>query len=229
MQAAILRLAPALVRSGRVHNRRYVRWVELDDGIAAADREMFQHPRALAALGRYIIRLCRDSLMKWRKKKGRVDTKPVIITVHHPSKDAAAGPATAIGNRTVGWATVMGMPVPAREGDVQGPVFRRLFLEATERIGAPVFMDSFDRSSMVLQVSALERFMHAIDTLDEDEGGAEDYLPGGDDAARDEGGDDGYAGEEGEDVEVDGEGDEEEEEEEGSLGDEDEGVEQEAY
>lgn len=228
MQVAILRLAPALVRSGRVHNRRYVRWIELDDGIAAADREIFQHPRALAALGRYVIRLCRDSLMKWRKKKGRVDTKPIVLTVHHPSKEAAAGPATAIGNRTVGWATVMGMPVPAREGEVQGPVFRNLFLEAAGRIGAPAYMDSFDKSSMVMQVSALERFMHAIDTLDEEaDGGDEDAPAGGDADGQEADGEDeqgGYADEGEEEEGMDGEGLED-----ASVGQDDEGAEQEAF
>lgn len=177
LQGTILRLAPRLVRTGRVQTKKFVRWVELDDEVAEADRAMLAQPVALAALGRYVIRLCRDSLMKWRRKKGSVDARPVIITVHHPhsssSGSGAAAPTSAFGAHTAGWVTVLGLPVPSREGEVPGPNFLTLFQDAAGRSGALYTMDSFDSASMIMEARSLENFMKAIDMLVE---GAEEGL-----------------------------------------------------
>jgi hypothetical protein len=179
LQAAILRLAPRMVRTGRVQSKKTVRWIELDEDVGEADRALFVQPLALAALGRYVIRMCRDSLMHWRRgRKGRVDTRPAVVTVHHPTpkptkqqleddrKKQGEGVAA---RRKTGWVTVLGLPVAAREGLAPAGDFLTLFQDAAARSGAAYMADGFDSSSLIMDIASLPGFMHQLDVLGDEE------------------------------------------------------------
>ncbi len=163
----IARVAPAIVRAGCVHNASTLRWIEVDDEVTDSERRLFGQPIALATLGRMLVRIHRDALTTWRTRRGRVDTKPVVITIRHSrsTDDAeivADGDGVIISGDGATYITVLGLPVVAAEGAEPSTRFIRAFGEAARASDAQYFIDAFDSSTMLIDSRNLKRFLSQL-------------------------------------------------------------------
>ena len=126
--------------------------VSLDEDMTDRERSVFTQPLALAALGRYIIKLYRDAFGKWRTKAGTLLQRPVILTVAHPY--------SSTGKRYI---TILGLPVTESIEDAAATAFLDAFQEAATRAGAEYLLDSFDSSTLLMDAEHKTRFFEIID------------------------------------------------------------------
>jgi hypothetical protein len=155
MRRALMRLGNTLVRSSRIANGKLVRTAVVDsEAMTDFDRRVFTQPIALAALGRYVVKLCRDSLRLWRSAKtGRtLSAKPLILFVAYPH--------TPVGRR---WMTVHGLPVAEDWGAASAVSFLDAFQSAARDASADFMMDSFDSATLLLDADHKTAFMEALD------------------------------------------------------------------
>ena len=158
------------MRTGRVTSGEYLRWVSIEEDLTETDRRLFCQPVALAALGAYVIRIQRDSFMKWRRGHA-VDPKPVVITIRHAVKPVGGGGGggggTGVGgfeaDADAGWVTVMGLPVLTAEGEDTTTNFLDAFTTAAEAAGAQFMADAFDSATMILAARDLRPFLLQLD------------------------------------------------------------------
>jgi hypothetical protein len=123
LRCAIMRVIPNLVRGNRMRSGAHHRWVELGEDLTDGERRLFAQPLALAELGRFIIRVYRDSASLWRKWRNRADevqAKPLYLSLRHKGADNGA------------WVTVMGLPVVRHEGEEPSAHFKANFQRAAE-------------------------------------------------------------------------------------------------
>jgi CDC45-like protein len=153
LRHAMLRLGSSIIRADRVTKGKTVRSVVIDDDVMNDfDRRVFTTPIALAALGRFLIKLYRDSQRRWRTRTGAVSPMPFILFV--------AFPHAATGRR---WLTVHGLPVGDEGDDIGGTNFFEVFDDAARLVNAQFIMDSFDSASMLLDVDHKAAFLDALD------------------------------------------------------------------
>lgn len=154
LRKALMRLGNAIVRNRQVSNGKLVRQLVIDtDVMSDYDSRTFTQPIALAALGRYLIKLYRDSLQSWRSvKTGQTIQKPLILFVVYPY--------TPVGKR---WLTVHGLPVTNDWNDPGAVSFLDAFQSAARDAGAEYLMDSFDSATMLLDFDHKGAFMEFLD------------------------------------------------------------------
>jgi cell division control protein 45 len=157
LRRAILRVVPQLVRSALMRRGEHIRWVDVGCDLTESERRLFVQPLALAELGRFIIRVYRDSLLMWRHKRtGALDAKPLLVYLRHKAKPQAL---YGSGADDGGWITVMALPVAEEGADA---AFKVGFLRAAAHNLTHV-LDSF--SFMVLKIRAehLLSFLRELD------------------------------------------------------------------
>jgi hypothetical protein len=179
LRLAVMRVVPVLVRSGRVRNGDNLRWCEIGEDLSEAEARVFAHPYALAELGRALIRVHRDSMMKWRTKKSRkVLNLPLILTLKH-SRGAEADADGADGSLVAGadaetwqqrrgmkdWVTVLGLPVSTdtETGELPSHDFLNIFRGAARISDVRHHLDSFDSSTLVIYSTNFPAFLEALD------------------------------------------------------------------
>lgn len=181
LRLAVMRVVPVLVRSGRVRNGDHLRWCEIGEDLSEAEARIFSHPFALAELGRALIRVHRDSMMKWRTKKGRrVLNLPLILTLKHSRGSEAdmdgLDSSLSGGNDAESWqqrrsmkdwVTVLGLPVStgSETDELPSHDFLNMFKEAATNARSEVnyVIDSFDSSTMVIYLPTFPAFLEALD------------------------------------------------------------------
>ena len=113
-------------------------------GTAALAAPAPGHATEPAALGRFLIKLYRDSKHAWRSPKtgALITALPFVIFVSFPHAPT--------GRR---WLTVHGLPVLDDAKDANAAVrFFELFDTAAREAAAEYIMDSFDSATMLLDV-----------------------------------------------------------------------------
>jgi len=181
LRLAVMRVVPVLVRSGRVRNGDHLRWCEIGEDLSEAEARIFSHPFALAELGRALIRVYRDSMMKWRARKSRkVLNLPLILTLKHSrgseaDSDGLDGPMTGGADGETwqqrhsmkDWTTVLGLPVSTESEGAELPShdFLNMFKEAAMNARSEVnyVIDSFDSSTVVIYSPTFPQFLEALD------------------------------------------------------------------
>ena len=162
LRRSILRIVPGVHRANAVCAGEYLRWVDVGALLTDAERKLFLQPLARAELGRFIIRVYRDSLFMWRDRgSGRVSNKPLVLSI----SDAPAGGSGggAAGGDGSGWTTIMGLPVLTSQDEETESNFREAFTQAAVTAKALYMLDSFDQSSMLIRTSDVPAFFRALD------------------------------------------------------------------
>jgi len=155
MRKAMLRLANALVRGNHVTTGHLTVQVSVDDDMNDSERAVFTQTIAAAALGRFLIKVFRDSLGRWRTKAGFFLARPVILSVAHPH--------AATGRR---WVTILGLPVTESSDDAAASNFLVAFQEAAGHAGAEFLFDSFDSATLLMDAEHRARFLEILDRPD---------------------------------------------------------------
>lgn len=127
-----------------------------------ADRRLFVQPLALGILGRYIIRLNRDALGRWRPKRSKDglqpdQDKPLVIIIVHP-RGGAEGPL----------ASILAMPVMVKDNMEAHTLFHDHFQRASElasEAGAVIaaFADGFNSCSVIVNEKDKGKLLRALD------------------------------------------------------------------
>jgi hypothetical protein len=186
LRHSIARVAPAVRRAGTVSRTAAVRLIKVDEELTDAERRLFTHPIALADLGRMLIRMYRDAFLDWRNRKGRVDPKPLVLTLELGSAaegllgasgkgawsgaddggleregvpGGGAGSAISPGAFTI----VMGLPVAVRDGADAQTNFFDAFRQAADMSRSRYLFDSFDSSLLIIHKGDLNRFLYTLD------------------------------------------------------------------
>jgi hypothetical protein len=158
LRCAILRVVPQLVRSSAMRNGHALRWIRVGDDFTEGERRLFSQPLALAELGRFLIRVFRDSLLKWRHKtSGALAAKPLLVYLRHKSSQALYGSGADDG----GWITVLMLPVGEEGADA---AFRYQFLDAAAKSSqAEHTLDSFSFSVLLMKAEHFKAFLRDLD------------------------------------------------------------------
>jgi len=156
LRKSLLRLGAAIVRADRVTRGALVRQVSIDDDMMSdAERRVFTQPLAVAALGRFIIKLYRDAERKWRHPRtgATITALPFVLFVAYPHAPGAQR-----------WLTAHGLPVMEDAADAQSAVqFYDLFNAAASAVGAQFIIDAFDSATMLLDVDHKAVFLDELD------------------------------------------------------------------
>jgi len=164
LRKAILDTLPNLHRGNRVRANKYFRVVDVGEDLNDTERRLFLQPLALAELGRYIIRVYRDSLKQWRhsnrhssNEMGDVRTKPLLVYLRQKR-----GSALYAKQDDGGWITIMALPVQEEGAEAQLMLKVQMF-EVADVVKAPYHFDSFDNNCMVIRADNFMNFMSHFD------------------------------------------------------------------